>query len=279
MLANKAMGSAAAVAVKGVKPSCFVRRTQQLSTSGVTMTHNYMRVRDFERPRSSLGKKDHLHKQRLGVPKEPEKNFKYDKEFAKVATFQSQMESLALRGFRRPYKAYQPPQDMELKFMQVCAETVPGFSAESQSQPVDLSKIELSDGATKALVLNALSSAMGGHDVPNSLVHTMTSLDKVLTFYSTPVDARTSYERMEAAANKGHLPPNLHVQLDPHRFDPEKALANGNDKTIATVTAFPRSSTILSTPEAIKRYGKGYKAKHEPWLNLPDSNKDPKFDD
>ena len=38
-------------------------------------------------------------------------------------------------------------------------------------------------GDNKARVLNALSKAVGGHDVPNSLVHTIDSLDKALTFY------------------------------------------------------------------------------------------------
>jgi len=220
-----------------------------------------------------LGKKHKYPKG--GLENIPEKHYSYDKDFAKVASFESQMESLSVRGFRRPYKAYTPPKDFELKFMQILAKTLPAFSGKEQH---DLSKMALS-GDTKALVLNALSRELGGHDVPNSLVHTMNSLDKVFTFYSTPVDARTSYERMEAAAARGEgLPPNLHVQLDPFRFNPDEAKAQGNTSPLATVTAYPRSSTILSTPEARKRYGKGYQAKHDPWVNVPESNQDEKFD-
>merc|ERR1719184_548589 len=101
----------------------------------------------------------------------------------------------------------------------------------------------------------------------------MTSLDKVFTFYSTTVEAQTTYECMAFSASKGQLPPNLHIQLDPLRFDPEKAKAEGSTKPLDTISAYPMSSTILATPEARKRYGKGYQAKNDPWVNVPESNK------
>ena len=43
----------------------------------------------------------------------PEQFKRYDEEFAKVVSFESQLESLSLRGFLRPYKAYDPPQDLD----------------------------------------------------------------------------------------------------------------------------------------------------------------------
>ena len=87
----------------------------------------------------------------------------------------------------------------------------------------------------------------------------------------------TSYEQMASAQARGDLPPNLHVQLNPLRFDPEAALAEGRTGSLDTVTAWPRSSTILSTPEARKRYGKGVKAKHSPYVNVPKNNRDEEF--
>ena len=171
------------------------------------------------------------------------------------------MLSLSQRGFRRPYKSYTPPADLDEVFVATCAKTLPELSTGA-----DLSKIRLEgeckafklsnqkfgckfflqfladfsqnklfgspwwcwqpfsvlletfgtpklwfkskqlksvfigrdfsqsndtvsktfislSGDNKARVLNALSKAVGGHDVPNSLVHTIDSLDKALTFY------------------------------------------------------------------------------------------------
>jgi len=236
--------------------------------TGKSSSERFLRVRDFERPRSSLGKK---HKYQLPPKAEtPESFYQHDPGFQKVATFEGMMLSLSQRGFRRPYKSYTPPADLDEVFVATCAKTLPELSTGA-----DLSKIRL-EGDNKARVLNALSKAVGGHDVPNSLVHTIDSLDKALTFYSTPVDSATSYERMAAAQSRGELPPNLHVQVDPLRFNPEQALAQGRTGLLNTVTAYPKSSTILSTPEARKRYGEngGYKAKGSPYINVPERNKD-----
>ncbi len=40
------------------------------------------------------------------------------------------------------------------------------------------------------------------HCVPNSLVHTLTTVDKALHFYSARVDVRTPYEKMDDEAKK-----------------------------------------------------------------------------
>ena len=80
-------------------------------------------------------------------------------------------------GFRRPYKSYTPPSDIDTVFVS----TVTGILPEL-TPGADLSAVKL-EGDTKVRVLNALSRALGGHDVPNSVVHTIDSLDKALTFY------------------------------------------------------------------------------------------------
>jgi len=230
-----------------------------------------LRVREFDRGRSSLGQKHKDHRTRGVNPQE----FKHDPAFHKVATFEGMIHSLSLKGFRRPYAAYSPPNNLDDIFVQTVARVVPDLVGPN----ADMSRVRL-EGDTKARVLNALSKAVGGHDVPNSIVHTIDSLDKALTFYSTPVDSQTSYERMASAQSRGELPPNLHIQLDPLRFNPEQALAEGRTSNLNTITAYPRDSTILSTPEARKRYGKmSYKSKHSPYVNVPESNRDTKWDD
>ena len=40
------------------------------------------------------------------------------------------------------------------------------------------------------------------HFPPNSLLHTLTSVDRVFHFYSTRVDVRTPYEKLDDEANK-----------------------------------------------------------------------------
>jgi len=234
-----------------------------------------LRVRDFERGRSSLGKKHKDAATLRHATQIESEDFKHEPKFHKVATFEGMIHSLSLKGFRRPYAAYSPPADLDTIFVQTVARVVPDLVGPN----TDLSRVRL-EGDTKARVLNALSKAVGGHDVPNSIVHTIDSLDKALTFYSTPVDSQTSYERMASAQSRGDLPPNLHIQVDPLRFNPEQALAEGRTSPLDTTTAYPRDSTILSTPEARKRYGKTqYKSKHSPYINVPERNRDVKLDD
>ncbi len=59
---------------------------------------------------------------------------------------------------------------------------------------------------------------------------------------------------------RGNLPPNLHVQLDPLRFDP-------NSEGEFSVTAFPGQSTVMVTPEARKKYKDYVPEERHPWIN------------
>ena len=66
---------------------------------------------------------------------------------------------------------------MEKKFIQTCQEVL--------GQDVvgdDMTKVNL-EGVEKVSILSALAETFDGHRVPNSLIHTMTTLDKVFTFY------------------------------------------------------------------------------------------------
>ena len=190
------------------------------------------------------------------VSKLPKKYTHYDEEFAKVTSFENQMQSLKLQGFQRPYRPYNPPKNMERKFVETCQ------SALGDKFGEDFSKVEL-QGLDKVKVLSALTETFNGHRVPNSLLHTMTSLDKVFTFYSTSVDKLSPYDRLELGVSHGVLPQNLHVQIDPVRFDPADVMST-ND--LGRISAYPKMSTILTTPESQRKWAP-YKAKHSPYKN------------
>ena len=146
---------------------------------------------------------------------------------------------------------------MESTFVEACEKC---FDKEWKTLNKDFSKIEIS-GETKAQLLATLAEEFKGHRVPNSLLHTMTSLDKVFSFYSTPVSEESPYDKLEAGVQRGDLPQNLHVQIEPLRFDPSTATSD-----LGKITAYPRQSTLLVTPEARKKW-KPVKAKHSPYKN------------
>jgi len=214
-------------------------------------------------------KKNHgMHKQ---VEKFPVEHEAYDEQFAKVTTFENQMESLKTRGFRRPYLPYTPPNDMEQLFFEACAKVLP---ADVFSNNIDLSTVKLDDklgGHVKCELLNAIGEALH-HYIPNSMLHEMNSLDKILHFYSVEITKESSYDRLESMSKKGELPPNLYIQLEPVRFDPKAAEEDGNEQDVARITAYPRSSTIIVTPESRKKY-RDVIAKHPPWVNAADEFK------
>ncbi|XP_059087916.1 uncharacterized protein LOC131884227 isoform X2 [Tigriopus californicus] len=172
----------------------------------------------------------------------PEKFKSYDSSTEKLMSFERQLGSLAQRGFLRAFKPYQPPEDVEERFMSVCADVVPGFEP-GQSQ--DISHIAL-DLPLKAKVLSALEREFQ-HKVPNSMIHTMTTLDHVFLFYNSRVDTRTPYEKLHESKEEGQLPPNLNIQLNPVRFNPD-------GDHWSNITAFPGSNTIIVHPENRKKY-------------------------
>ena len=210
----------------------------------------------FQGRKNEILRKEKIEK----ILKVPHKFSSYDEEFAKVTSFESQLQSLKLRGFQRPFRPYQPPPKMEEKFIETCQHTL----GENFGQ--DFSKIKL-EGTQKLSVLSNLSKIFGGHRVPNSLIHTMTTLDKVFTFYSTPIDMLSPYDRLELGVRYELLPQNLHIQTEPIRFDPDTST---ND--IGRISAFPRMSTILVSPEAQKKWPNPYKAKHSPYKNSKDDD-------
>ena len=56
----------------------------------------------------------------------------------------------------------------------------------------------MDDNKAKAKLLRALSEAFGNHSVPNSMLHTLPTLDEVFLFFNTKVDVRTPYEKLHS---------------------------------------------------------------------------------
>ena len=199
----------------------------------------------------------------------PARHKQYDEDFAQVTTFESQMESLSSKGFRRPYAPYTPPEEMERRFFEACSRVLP---PEMFPNDTDLSTIQLDKhlgGTVKAELLNSIAKELDGHYIPNSMLHEMVSLDKVLHFYSVEISKESSYDKLEQMSKKGELPPNLFIQKEHVRFDPVAAEEAGEEQDVARITAFPRSSTIVVNPENRKKY-KDVIAKHQPWFNAED---------
>lgn len=101
-----------------------------------------------------------------------------------------------------------------------------------------------------------------GHSVPSALLHSMQTLEDVTTFFKTPVDVRTPYEKLKDM----ELPDNLHVQFEYHRFQDCKLWMNywkihlnylflivDTDQQFK-VTAFPGSSTIVTGIKYKEKY-------------------------
>lgn len=92
-------------------------------------------------------------------------------------------------------------------------------------------------------------SATFNHQVPNSILHELRSVQDVVEFYSTPVDTTLPMDRIQ---NSADLPPNLFIQQEYVRYSPEDSMFE--------TTAFPKSSTLVSGIKTRRKY-KGYEAK------------------
>ncbi|XP_028041452.1 39S ribosomal protein L50, mitochondrial [Bombyx mandarina] len=161
---------------------------------------------------------------------------KYPKVDKKV---QAAAESLAARGFLRPTKSWDPPTNINETILKICATC--GLNGNSEFEALD----------TKFTVLKACYEETG-HSVPNSLLHTIETVDDLTEFYKTPVYTTTPFDALKLM----DLPKNLHVQKDYVRFHPDTdTLFNG-------VSAFPKSSTIVTGLKARKKY-EGYNAKRK----------------
>lgn len=141
-------------------------------------------------------------------------------------------QKLESRGYLRPLKPYQPPENVEEQFESITFKYAKGLSPKS----------DIKEPLVKFQILAECYEAFQ-HSVPNSQLHRMNTIDDILEFYKTPVDTLTPLEHLK---NKD-LPPNLHVQLNPKRFDPEDPIFGG-------ISAFPKDPTIVTDLRAKKKF-------------------------
>jgi len=167
--------------------------------------------------------------------------------FTDLTTLESQMQSLKAKGFLRPYASYSPPHDLLPRFLSLVS-SVLGIKVEESS----MKEVMLSDKDMKFKVLKALSDEFS-HSVPNSMLHQMTSISTVYTFYQSPISSITPYDQLHQDSQNGLLPDNLVIQLNHVRF------TGKGDHPMDTVTAWPRRDTVVTSRES-KQDGK--KAKY-----------------
>ncbi|XP_050718286.1 39S ribosomal protein L50, mitochondrial-like [Eriocheir sinensis] len=146
--------------------------------------------------------------------------------------------SLAARGYLRSQKPYKPPGDAGQKVLGIC-ERVLGTQAPNATFP---------SAQDKWKVLTQCSQALG-HTLPNSLLHRVTSVEELVTFYLTPVNTTVPLDMMKDM----DLPKNLHVTYNYTRFHPE------TDTKFGGVSVFTKDSTLVVGLKNKKRYP-GYNA-------------------
>ena len=96
------------------------------------------------------------------------------------------MQSLKTKGFLRAYRSYTPSQDLLPRFLS-CVSRELGVKVDEAA----MDDLELLDKDIKFKVLIALSKEFS-HSVPNSMLHQMTNISNLYTFYLSPCLLYTS---------------------------------------------------------------------------------------
>lgn len=131
-------------------------------------------------------------------------------------------------------RGYSPPHDVEERVIKTCSDIL--------SQQVD-SSTKLDDRLLKFNVLTRLMEDLD-HPIPNTELSTMHTVGDVVTFFSTPVTDRSAFEDL----SKLNLPRNLHIQMEPIRFDPE------TDTFFDGQSAFPGRPTVVTSLKYRRKY-------------------------
>lgn len=147
--------------------------------------------------------------------------------------------SLRARGFLRSQKPYTPSENVANKVLSLCHKVL-GNNYEPDS---------LLHRKDKFAILNACFKELN-HSVPNSLLHEVVCVNDIVEFYKTPVSTTTPYDDLK---NRNDLPPNLHIEYNYTRFNPE------TDVKFKGISAFPESSTIVTGLKYKSKY-KGFRA-------------------
>ncbi|KAH0561465.1 uncharacterized protein LOC123266188 [Cotesia glomerata] len=141
--------------------------------------------------------------------------------------------SLSTRGFLRPLKPYEPPADASEKLNKVCK--AEGLSENDSTEIKDLN--------LRFKLFSACANEFKC-PIPNSVMFTIRTIGDLRNFYHTPINTTLPLE----ATKDLKLPPNLHIQYEYNRFNPE------TDTKFGGKTAFPKSSTLVTGLKYKKKY-------------------------
>ena len=97
------------------------------------------------------------------------------------------------------------------------------------------------------------------HDIPGVYLTEMRCVGDAVRYFQTEVRGTSALEDL---ANRKDLPPNLNVQLEPVRFNPE------TDTMFGGRTAFPGRDTLVPSLKFRRKYGEIKNRKEKPgYLN------------
>ncbi|ESO07273.1 hypothetical protein HELRODRAFT_170601 [Helobdella robusta] len=144
-------------------------------------------------------------------------------------------------------KGYKPPENVEEIIEKVIRQRDDGLSTDWKNLP-------LNNHSLKFQILSSLIKEFN-HDISNNELNNMKTLSDAVEYFSTEVKETSTYEDL-ASGKKTELPKNLHIQLEPLRFHPEK------DTMFEGRTAFPGSNTIVSSLKYKRKY-QGYSTSRE----------------
>ncbi|CAG5089791.1 Similar to MRPL50: 39S ribosomal protein L50 [Cotesia congregata] len=135
--------------------------------------------------------------------------------------------------FLRPLKPYEPPADASEKLDKICK--AEGLSENDSTEIKDLN--------LRFKLFSACANEFKCH-IPNSVMFTIRTIGDLRNFYHTPINTTLPLE----ATKDLELPPNLHIQYEYNRFNPE------TDTKFGGKTAFPKSSTLVTGLKYKKKY-------------------------
>nr|CDS24286.1 expressed conserved protein [Echinococcus granulosus] len=156
---------------------------------------------------------------------------------------------------RLKIKPYRPPEDVKSRLESVARRTLPTFTNLSEA-------FIFPDRQSK--FLKACMQEFH-HTIPSSYLHELEDVNAVKEYFLKDVEPEDKLVAMlEEHSRLSNLPPNLVIQVDPIRYNPD-------DKSFFPTTAFPGRSTIVSGLDTSKKYP-SYKApkNRRLWIDAED---------
>ncbi|XP_064650470.1 uncharacterized protein LOC135501981 isoform X2 [Lineus longissimus] len=160
------------------------------------------------------------------------------------ANLHDTFQSLSSKSSVKTSRSYVPPSDLK--------DRMAAITAEICGKELNWAEASIEQPILKFKVLSRFIQDFK-HNIPSSQMSSMKTVGDALDYFRTEVHDSTAVQDL---AKLPQLPKNLHIQQNPHRFDPE------TDTFFGGVTAFPKRDTIVTGLKTKKLY-KGVKAKKQ----------------